>query len=109
MIDVDVMRSPQFQANVEGAKEAVVNVAHERVALYAEILATLAKTNVLRLRNPDRALPSVLADSIHLEQEQPGEIKVVADAPYALAVEFGTSRTVAQPFMTPAVMDVLNL
>src|SRR5262245_30818953 len=44
-----------------------------------------------------------LRDSIHAEEmEEPGKTlvaPVVADAPYAVYVEFGTSRMAAQPFL----------
>lgn len=55
-----------------------------------------------------------LVASIHAEfrttkggnRKDRAEARVVADAPYAAAVQFGNKRTVAQPFMNAAITAI---
>lgn len=48
-----------------------------------------------------------LRDSIHVEEDpQPGFYRIVASAPHAVYVEFGTHKMQAQPFLTPAAQRV---
>lgn len=44
--------------------------------------------------------------SIHVENAGPLKARSVADAPYAAALEFGTSRIAERPFMRPAAKKV---
>jgi HK97 gp10 family phage protein len=44
----------------------------------------------------------LLADSIETVQVDPLKIEVSANAPYAVALEFGTSKMAERPFMRPA-------
>lgn len=88
------------------AVEKIERFTQKRLVQYAELLRDTAKINVLALRQAGRPLPSELAESIHLEQVQSGRIKVVADAPHALFVEFGTSTQDPQPFFSMAVLEV---
>lgn len=101
--------SHNLAVQLNTAVETAARKADERVMRYSELLRDTAKTNVYSLRDEGRPLPSKLADSIHIEQGQGSEIKVVADAPYALQVEFGTSRQSAQPYMSSAVLEVRSL
>lgn len=52
--------------------------------------------------NPPNADTHVLDRSIHTERTGPMAAESVADAPYAAAQEFGTSRLPERPFMRPA-------
>jgi HK97 gp10 family phage protein len=45
----------------------------------------------------------MLSRGIQTIQVSPTEVRVVSDAPYSAALEFGTSRMEARPFMGPAV------
>jgi HK97 gp10 family phage protein len=101
--------SHNLAVQLNAAAETVARKAGERVTRYSELLRDTAKINVYSLRDEGRPLPSKLADSIHIEQGQDNPVKVVADAPYALEVEFGTSRQSAQPYMSSAVLEVRNL
>lgn len=44
----------------------------------------------------------VLANNIEVQQPEPLRVQVVAGAPYAAALETGTSKMAARPFMAPA-------
>lgn len=46
-----------------------------------------------------------LQNSIHPEQDSSTTVSVVADAPYAGFVEFGTSKMRAQPYLEPAAAE----
>jgi HK97 gp10 family phage protein len=51
-----------------------------------------------------------LKRSIYSDPEAPvGTVRIVAGMPYALFVEFGTSRNRAQPFLRPAFMEASRL
>ena len=51
-----------------------------------------------------------LRDSIHVEEgDRPGSYRVVASAPHAAFVEFGTHKMPAQPFLNPAAQRVRPL
>ena len=52
--------------------------------------------------DPPNADTHVLDRSIHAEKAGKLKAKAVADAPYALALELGTSRMAARPYMKPA-------
>lgn len=43
-----------------------------------------------------------LVNSISIAQDSPLKARVTADAPYAAALEFGTSKMAERPFMRPA-------
>lgn len=45
----------------------------------------------------------VLANNIETVQKQPLVVEVSSNAPYSAALEFGTSRMAARPFMRPAL------
>jgi HK97 gp10 family phage protein len=52
-------------------------------------------------------LTGELRDSIHVEQGAgPADWVVVADAPHAVHVEYGTQYQAAQPFLTPAMEQI---
>ncbi|KQX18418.1 MULTISPECIES: HK97-gp10 family putative phage morphogenesis protein [unclassified Sphingomonas] len=51
---------------------------------------------------PPNADTHVLDRSVHTEREGPLKALSVADAPYAVALEAGTSKMAARPFMAPA-------
>lgn len=44
----------------------------------------------------------VLANNIEVQQQEPLRVQVIAAAPYASALEMGTSKMAARPFMAPA-------
>lgn len=44
----------------------------------------------------------VLANNIETTQEQPLVVQVTSSAPYSTALEFGTTKMAARPFMAPA-------
>ncbi|MFZ5610178.1 MAG: hypothetical protein ACOY99_11290 [Pseudomonadota bacterium] len=69
----------------------------------AEKVAMDARTNVLAGRDPARPLPSTLAESIAVIEDG-AAVKVVAAAPHAGFVEFGTARQPARPFLGPAAL-----
>jgi len=70
---------------------------------YAEAVADLAE----QLAPVDTG---ALRASIHVEDgDREGAYRVVASAPYAQFVEYGTARAAAQPFLTPAVAHVKPL
>lgn len=72
---------------VAKVQEAIDSGADEVVSL-AQALAPV-RTGALR-------------DSIHKEEGGPLSVTVIADAPYAIYVEYGTTFAAAQPFLTPA-------
>ncbi len=45
----------------------------------------------------------VLARNIETVQVEPFRVEVSSNAPYSVALEFGTSKMAARPFMSPAV------
>lgn len=55
---------------------------------------------------PPMADTGTLDRSIHVEQIDDLSARVVADAPYAAALEFGTSKMAERPFMRPAAKKV---
>lgn len=55
---------------------------------------------------PPNADTGVLDRSVHVEQVGPLQANSVADAPYAAAQEFGTSKLPERPFMRPAAKKV---
>lgn len=52
--------------------------------------------------DPPMADTHLLDRSAHSEQTGPLKAESIADAPYAVALEFGTSKVAARPFMGPA-------
>lgn len=70
----------------------------------AERIAQNARQRVQALRNADRPAESRLAESIAVENDG-SDIVIVARAPYAPFVEFGTRHMAAQPFLTPALAE----
>lgn len=48
----------------------------------------------------------MLSRSIHVRQIDDLKAQVVADAPYAAALEFGTSKMAERPYMRPAALRV---
>jgi len=70
----------------------------------AEAIAANARARVLELRDADRRGPSDLADSIRVEADDEGA-RVVAEAPHAPYVEFGTRRMAAEPFLSPVMEE----
>lgn len=52
---------------------------------------------------PPNADTRLLDTSIHTTKEGRGRVNVTSNAPYSAALEFGTSRVAARPFMRPSV------
>jgi HK97 gp10 family phage protein len=52
---------------------------------------------------PPNADTRLLDTSIHTTVAGPGRVDVTSNAPYSAALEFGTSRMAARPFMGPAM------
>lgn len=63
--------------------------------------------------SPPNADTHLLDRSIETIQVEPLKVNVSANAPYAVPLEFGTSRMAARPFMAPALQrkraEVVNL
>jgi HK97 gp10 family phage protein len=55
---------------------------------------------------PPNANLGILDRSIHVERTGPLTAQSVADAPYAVALEVGTSKMAARPYMRPAAKKV---
>lgn len=51
---------------------------------------------------PPNADTGILAASIEVHQVAPLRVQIVSQAPYSAALEFGTSKMEARPFMGPA-------
>ena len=86
-------RFPQIKGAI---RERVVKVVNETAQEVLSIAQQLAPVDTGFLRA-----------SGHLEGDARGELqKVVFDAEYAGYVEFGTSRSAAQPFLRPAVASI---
>lgn len=101
MISLQIARS---RRNRFAILDQLGGVAGEAVLGLAEELADEARARVIEQRDPDRPLPSALADSITVESDGYGAL-VRSDAPYAPYapyVEFGTRRMAARPFLAPA-------
>lgn len=47
-----------------------------------------------------------LQKSIHIEHPRPGVVRVIADAPGAAALEFGSGRMGPRPFLRPALSAI---
>jgi len=72
----------------------------------AAAIALAAAERVLAQRDPERPLPSRLAESISvIEARAQSCVLVEAAAPYAVFVELGTARLPAEPFLQPAFDD----
>lgn len=81
----------------------------EEVKLSAELNAALlgmteAAAGIARVLVP--VVTGKLRDSIDAQLAEPGEARLLASAPYAAFVEFGTSEMAAEPFLAPAVEAV---
>ncbi len=97
-----------------GLDEAIVrNVARglfsigELIAVEAQISITTGsvsgKAHVpSKPGEPPNNDTGVLANNIEVQQPEPLRVQVVAGAPYAAALEMGTSKMAARPFMAPA-------
>lgn len=77
---------------IAGEKQAIERGVEKGAEQIAELARQLAPYETGELR-----------ESIHVEPASEGVVRVVADAPYAAYVEFGTRKMAAQPFLTPAV------
>lgn len=51
---------------------------------------------------PPSANTRLLDTSIHTTKAGPGRVRVTSNAPYSAALEWGTSKMAARPFMRPA-------
>lgn len=80
----------------------------EALGKAGEQVAQEARRRVLDLRAANRPLPSRLARSITTEPAGPdGEaVRVLAGAPYARFVEFGTRRRAARSFLGAALAEL---
>lgn len=71
----------------------------------AEQIVAGARSRVYRnLKEPTGNSP--LAESIRIENDPDGSMRIFTDKPYARYVEFGTVKQPARPFLTPAVEEV---
>jgi HK97 gp10 family phage protein len=82
-------RLPELPREIRQAATSVINAHAQNVASLARALAPV-RTGRLRA-------------SIAVEVSGTGAVSVIADAPYAVYVELGTSRQSPQPFLRPAV------
>lgn len=74
----------------------------------AEEVANIAKALERRARELAPVRTGFLRDSIVAYEVRPGTWHVDARAPYAAYVEYGTRYMHAQPFMTPASVEVVG-
>lgn len=81
--------------------EATIARAVAALRGFAEEIAETARQRVLVQRDPERPGPSVLAACIDAVPHADGA-DVVATAPHAFFVEFGTRRMAAEPFLGPS-------
>lgn len=81
---------------IAGERGAIDRGVRRTADKVAELARQLAPVDTGELRN-----------SIHVEQnERPGFYDIVASAPHAVYVEFGTHKAPAQPFLVPALRHV---
>lgn len=85
LVEEELAQSPEMQAAMTSAANEVATVARQ-----------LAPVDTGALR-----------DSIHVDLVD-GEAEVIADVPYAIFVEFGTSVDEAQPYLRPAADAVVG-
>lgn len=83
---------PQVTAEI---RRRIIKIANETAYEAAEIAKGLCPVDTGFLR-----------ESIRVEQTGGNRLKVVVDAEYAAAVEYGTSKSEAQPFLRPALEAV---
>lgn len=89
---VNVTGIAKVLARLEAAAAAMAGAAKERTE------NALAESAAAKARDMAPVLSGTLRDSIQAEGN-----RVVADAPYAAAVELGTTDTAPQPYMRPAI------
>ena len=95
------MAAPELSRQMVRYEEKLAEMLEK---LAAEIV-TRARSRVLQnLKTPRSNSP--LADSIRMEKDPAGGVRVLTDKPYARYVEFGTVSQSARPFLTPAVEEV---
>ena len=103
MITRTINGLPGAAAQLGAAADDLARRLSQALQQGADIVAEEARRNVARNRDPQRPLPSTLADRIAVVPEASGA-DVVAAAPHAPFVEFGTRRMPAEPFLHPAFL-----
>ena len=107
MITLAVSFTPLANAPVAALDRRVASALSEAISRGLDEVAATARANVAALRDPDRPSSSPLAASIQSEVDPVALSGTVqaggGGAPYAAFVEFGTVRSPAQPFLTPAL------
>ena len=99
MIKLKITNLPEFQRNLQELGKRLENAARDVVEEAGAAILENAKA-----RAPTKT--GKLKESIVLETEEDGlSVTIKATAPYAKAVEFGTLRQPAQPFMFPALEE----
>ncbi len=73
-----------------------------------ELSAKAKGRAIIKISRQTRQLGGRLRDSIRAQEIMPGKWEVRASVPYAKYVEFGTRRSVAQPFLLPAFKATRN-
>lgn len=109
MISVQSASMASLMQKIELLESEIENAAYEAIMGGGDCIAEEARRRVRVQRRSGPKGESPLADSIELvEDRQELGVKVVALAPYARFVEFGTRRMAARPFMHPAALGVKN-
>ena len=107
MITLAVRFTPLADARLADLCRRVDAAVGEAISRGLDEVAATARANVVALRDPDRPSSSPLAASIQSGMDPVALSGTVqaggGGAPYAAFVEFGTVRSPAQPFLTPAL------
>ncbi len=99
MVTLKITNQAAFDRSLEALKKKIIEGVAQTLAESAEALAENAKA-----RAPFKT--GELRESISVEASEDGLLlEVIADAPHAPLVEFGTRKLPAQPFMVPAAEE----
>ena len=98
-----------MSATVRGADKVTANMQKAAVAIEAAVGDAVREAAMLVEREAKINVPvdtGRLRGSIASEEKKPLLFEVGTNVEYAAAVEFGTSKTAAQPYLEPAVESV---
>lgn len=114
MILAQIAGVASLMQKIETLESEIENAAYETILDGGGQIAEEARRRVRGQRRSGPKAESPLADSIKVVGDRQGlDVRVVASAPYARFVEFGTRKMAAQPFMLPAALyqrsQILNI
>ena len=95
-----------MSATVRGADKVSANMAKAAIAIEAAVGDAVRAAAMLVEREAKINVPvdtGRLRSSIASEEKTPLRFEVGTNVEYAVSVEFGTSKTAAQPYLEPAV------